>query len=156
MSILDYRVHVLETAVRQLQAERDGDERLRRCRDARARLDAAKRVDNMRGPTPLRDTCKCDERMSRYKSSLGVTVPLSYRSRHLMEELRHAATEAIAAGEYGERLQAARLALAERLSELEQRVIRADHAARHGWPHCDSHRTFEYDCIDCNDARCKR
>lgn len=126
MSALDFRVHMLETQVTRLLAERDGDERVRRYRDARARLDAR--------PTPLRDTCRCDERMSRYKSSLGVTVPLSYRSRHLMEDLRHAATDAIVAGEYSERLQAARLALAQRLSELEQRNIQADHAARHYAP----------------------
>lgn len=39
MSALDYRVHTLEAAVRRLQAERDGDERIERYRDARARLD---------------------------------------------------------------------------------------------------------------------
>lgn len=97
-----------------LEAEREADERIKRYRHPEQHW----------RPTPLRDTCRCDERMSRYKSSLGVTVPLSYRSRHLMEDLRYAATDAIVAGKYSEQLQAARLALAERLSELEQYALR--------------------------------
>lgn len=104
MSALDYRVHMLEAAVRQLQAERDGDEKHWK--------------DPPHRPT-LGEAPRNDERMSVYHSSTGERVPLSFASRHLMQDLRDAATDSIADGHYNNRLVNARLALAKRISELE-------------------------------------
>lgn len=124
MSALDYRVHMLEAAVRQLQAERDGDEKVKRYRahvsafNQRAREFCKHWKDPPHRPT-LGEAPRNDERMSVYHSSTGERVPLSFASRHLMQDLRDAATDSIADGHYNNRLVNARLALAKRISELE-------------------------------------